>query len=163
MSMYLYKRHLISGLDETPEYAVELLASNDEVIEYKDSLVDTFTTNYRLDVNLVRPIININDTYRLELRVKKYTPDVDVYITLKRDNIEYFLMVKEYVLALEDRYVFCNDPIKFLDYIKPNTVSDDWRQFESYSDGKIYINYEAYELTIHYNPISDFPDGMSIG
>ena len=74
MSMYLYKRHLISGLDETPEYAVELLASNDEVIDYKDSLVDTFTTNYRLDVNLVRPIININDTYRLELRVKKYTP-----------------------------------------------------------------------------------------
>ncbi len=162
MSMYLYKRHLISGPDEKPEYAVELLASNDEVIDYKDSLVDTFTTNYRLDIDLVRPIITLKDKYRLELRVKKYIPDVDVYITLKRNNIEYFLMVKEYVLALEDGYVFCGDPIDFIDSIKSN-IPEEWKKFKGYDDNKIYIDYEGYEMTTRYKPVSDFPDGMSIG
>lgn len=159
MSMYLYKRHLISGLDKTPEYAVEILASNDEVIDYKDSLVDTFTTNYRLDIDLVKPIISINDTYRLELRTEKFTPDLPVYITLTRVdiNVDYFLMIKDDILDLEDGFVFCTNPLKFLDVIKPTTI-------EQYgNDSKIYINYEAYEMTTHYKPVSDFPDGLSIG
>lgn len=158
MSMYLYKRHLISGLDETPEYAVELLASNDEVIDYKDSLVDTFTTNYRLDINLVKSIISINDTYRLELRTEKFTPDLPVYITLKRNDIdvEYFLMIKDDILDVEDGFVFCTNPLKFLDVIKPTTI-------EQYgNDSKIYIDFKAYEMTIHYTSVP-IPDGLSIG
>ena len=161
MSIYLYKKFMISEpLKEVPDYVFELLASNDEVDNYKGSLDDTFTSNFRIDGMEVDSIITFKDKYRLELRIKKVIPDVDIYITLKRGNVEYFLMIKD---NIENEYVFCNEPLSFLDYVKPNRLSEDWKQVESYSDGKIYINYEAYELTIHYNPISDFPDGMSIG
>lgn len=152
MSMYLYKRHLISGPDEKPEYAVELLASNDEIVDYKDSLVDTFTTNYKIDINLISSSINIKDNYRLELRTEKFIPDLDVYITLKRsDNIEYFLMVKDDILDLEDGYVFCSNPIKFLDAIKP-TSYEEYDKFKA-NDSKIYINFKAYEMTVHYTSV----------
>lgn len=155
MSIYLYKKFMISEpLKEVPDYVFELLASNDEVDNYKGSLDDTFTSNFRIDGMEVDSIITFKDNYRLELRTKKVIPDVDIYITLKRGNVEYFLMIKD---NIENEYVFCNEPIAFLDYVKPN------RLVESYGDGKIYINYEAYEMTTHYKPVSDFPDGLSIG
>lgn len=161
MSMYLYKRHLISDPNEKPEYAIELLASDDEIVDYKDSLVDTFTTNYKLDINLISSSINIKDNYKLELRTEKFIPDLDVYITLKRsDNIEYFLMIKDDIIDLEDGYVFCSNPVKFLDAIKP-TTHEEYEKFKS-NNSKIYINFKAYEMTVHYTSVPT-PDGLSIG
>lgn len=163
MSIYLYKKFMVSEpLKEVPDYVFELLASNDEVDNYKGSLDDTFTSSFKLENNIVKTILDIKDNYRLVLRTEKFIPDLPVYITLKRNDkdIDYFLMIKDDILDVEDGFVFAGDPLKFLDTIAP-TTPDDYEKFKS-NNTKVWVNFKPYEMTIHYEKI-DFPDGMSIG
>ena len=164
MGLYLYKKYLVSKPNvEEPKYVLELLASgNYEVENYKGPIVDTFTSNHSLCDNPIKAVINTTEKYRLELRTEKFEPDLPIYLILKRQdiNVEYFVMVKDDILDLEDGFVFCTDPLKFLDSISP-TTPEQWKKFES-SDNKIWINFKSYEMTVHYEKI-DFSDGMSIG
>jgi hypothetical protein len=161
MSRYLYKKFMVSEpLKELPRYVYELIATNDESSEYKCLPDNTFTSNFKLDNNVVKSIINIKDDYRLELRTEKFTPDLDVYITLRRDDIDvdYFLMIKDSILDLEDGFVFASDPVKFLNTIKP-TTPEEWNKFEG-TDGRIYIDFKGYQMIVNYTAVSNFPDGM---
>lgn len=163
MGLYLYKKYLVSKPNvEEPKYILELLASGKYDVEnYKGSTLGTFTSNHSLCDNPIKSVINITEKYRLELRTEKFIPDLPAYITLTRDDgIEYFLMIKDDILDLEDGYEFASNPVKFLDAIAP-TTTEQYDKFKG-SNSKIYINFKAYEMTVYY-PSVDFPDGMSIG
>lgn len=162
MGLYLYKKYLVSKPNvEEPKYVFELLASGKYDVEnYKGSTLGTFTSNHSLCDNPIKSVINITEKYRLELRTEKFIPDLPVYIIMNYGDIEYFLMVKDDILDLEDGYVFCSNPIKFLDAIKP-TSYEEYDKFKA-NNSKIYINFKAYEMTIHYTSVP-IPDGMSIG
>lgn len=153
MGLYLYKKHLVSKPDvEKPRYIFELLAEGRLEVEiYKGPTVDTITLSYELESPIVKSIININSKYRLELRTEKFEPDLPIYLILKREdiNVEYFVMVKDDILDLEDGFVFCTDPLKFLDSISP-TTPEQWKKFES-SDNKIWINFKPYKMSAYYS------------
>lgn len=151
MNIFLYKKHLISKpFVEKERYVFELLATDEDVIEYKHSLKNTFTTSIKL--NGVKRVISINEMYRLELRTEKFIPDLPVYITLKQldRDIEYFLMIKDTILDLEDGFQFASDPINFLEVVKLD-VPDDFKRFTGNQDA-ICIDSKEYEMTVHYAP-----------